>query len=190
MEQFLNKTGNLFLFASLNWSIASKCMEHSYISIFLIVHILKSLFKIFFFNFFFFPFWITSIDFSLALLASSHFFFLDDGFFLHYKIIFSFSSFLSSTVFSLAFSANSHFFFLDDDLSLKNSSWLLQPQYQSTYSRGPESLLIEIPPLILWKMQILGLLGMCFDAVVEEVKTFYFYLDCLWPYCECFFIYV
>ena len=33
-------------------------------------------------------------------------------------------------------------------------------------------------------MQILGLfLGMYFDAVVVEVKTFYFYSDWLWPYC-------
>ena len=31
-------------------------------------------------------------------------------------------------------------------------------------------------------MQILGLLGMYFDAVVVEVKTFYFYSDWLWPY--------
>ena len=32
-------------------------------------------------------------------------------------------------------------------------------------------------------MQILGLLGMYFDAVVVEVETFfYFYSDCLWPY--------
>ena len=36
-------------------------------------------------------------------------------------------------------------------------------------------------------MQILGLLGMYFDAVVVvEVTTFcYFYSDLLWPYCDC-----
>ena len=32
-------------------------------------------------------------------------------------------------------------------------------------------------------MQILGLLGMYFDAVVVEVKKIYFYSDWLWPYC-------
>ena len=33
-------------------------------------------------------------------------------------------------------------------------------------------------------MQILGLLGMYFDTVVVEVKTFsYFYSDWIWPYC-------
>ena len=31
-------------------------------------------------------------------------------------------------------------------------------------------------------MQILGLLGMYFDAVVIEVKTFF--SDWLWPYCD------
>ena len=32
-------------------------------------------------------------------------------------------------------------------------------------------------------MQILGLLGMYFDAVVVEVKTFLLLFDWLWPYC-------
>ena len=40
----------------------------------------------------------------------------------------------------------------------------------------------------VWKggfqlIQILGLLGMYFDAVVVEVKTFLLYSDWLWPYC-------
>ena len=40
---------------------------------------------------------------------------------------------------------------------------------------------------MVWKgwfqlMQILGLLGMSFDAVVVEFQTFYFYSDWLWPY--------
>ena len=33
-------------------------------------------------------------------------------------------------------------------------------------------------------IQILGLLGVYFDAEVVEVKTFYFYSDWLWPYCD------
>ena len=33
-------------------------------------------------------------------------------------------------------------------------------------------------------MQILVLLGMWFDTVVVLVKTFHFYSDWLWPYCE------
>ena len=117
MEQFLNKTGNLFLFASLNWNIASICMEHSYISIFLIVHILKSLFKIFFFNFFFFPFWFTSIGFSLALSANSHFFFLDDGFSFIIKLFSLFLLSFHQQFFHWPFRL-SHFFFLDDPLKL------------------------------------------------------------------------
>ena len=33
-------------------------------------------------------------------------------------------------------------------------------------------------------MQILSLLGMYFDTAVVKVKTFYFYSDWLWPYCD------
>ena len=33
-------------------------------------------------------------------------------------------------------------------------------------------------------MQILGLLGMYFDAVVEEVEKYLLFSDLLWPYCE------
>jgi hypothetical protein len=32
-------------------------------------------------------------------------------------------------------------------------------------------------------MQILGLLGMYFDAVVVELRSLYFFSDWLWPYC-------
>ena len=60
-----------------------------------------------------------------------------------------------------------------------NSSWLLLPQHQPTYPRGPESASIKIQCETIknsfWKggfqlIQILSLLGMCFDAVVVEVK--------------------
>ena len=89
-------------------------------SIFLIVHILKSLFKIFFFNFFFFPFWFTSIGFSLALLASSHFFFLfflDDGFSFIIRLLSLFILSFHQQFFHWPFRL-SHFFFLDDPLKL------------------------------------------------------------------------
>ena len=33
-------------------------------------------------------------------------------------------------------------------------------------------------------MQILGLLGMYFDAVVVEVEKYLLFSDWLWPYCE------
>ena len=33
-------------------------------------------------------------------------------------------------------------------------------------------------------MQILGLLGMFFDAVVVEVEKSFLFSDWLWPYCE------
>ena len=74
-----------------------------------------------------------------------------------------------------------------------NSSWILLPQHQSTCPRGSESASISDPNLVskstsecehcktrftsknrFWKvyemMQILGLLGVYFDAVVVEVK--------------------
>ena len=92
-----------------------------------------------------------------------------------------------------------------------NSSWLLLPQHQSTYPRGPESAsnkspsypfqtqiyLVKVPLNVnivkqdllnnkqflkilwsevwkvgFWLIQILGLLGMYFDAVVVDVHTF------------------
>ena len=34
-------------------------------------------------------------------------------------------------------------------------------------------------------MQILGLLGMYFDAVVVEVEKYLLFSDWLWPYCVC-----
>ena len=38
--------------------------------------------------------------------------------------------------------------FLDQEPSeyIENKSWLLLPQHQSTYPRGPQSVSIEIPP--------------------------------------------
>jgi hypothetical protein len=37
-------------------------------------------------------------------------------------------------------------------------------------------------------MQILGLLGMYFDAVVVEVEKYLLFSDWLWPYCDFFYI--